>query len=876
MIILDAPLASVIGPLVGDTIIASILGYDDPSWAIRNSSTMVFAAAMLRVIDSDKNASNSDRTSSNAITLTELFRRYPPLATFIPSVLRICLEEMEYKGNVKSEMFPILLLLSRVQPVIDSSAAISEEFVPLLFRCLGSKDNGIRHAAARSLANLSSKDTSVVVLSDCKQYIERVACNSMHHDWNRLDGMLLVMDSLDLSSSNNELFDMKTQLNLMKIVNSNGVPPPCRSRALAILLSSSTYIEIGDNAVCRACEEISKCDRIGSMLMIGGSILYKTASEALCRMYQGDLWEPKSELASENSLSHLKNIFVSNIIDIRLYGVKCFKKGIYDNLDRINMAENNAMDVTEDVTVILSPDTILVGLAKMLLDCVADELNRDIVENIGGGAHVPTLRRLSRCFLETVDAIPTPVLSTLNCSELVWSVSNKIVEREESLFSTEGTGNALESNGGTVLSSNAAEMMALAIVMGHNNNNDGLVESENGTEGCHYYERIKVLLVVVDGLNDPVCSWRSRYSAALSLERCCHVVLSSNDDNEVDDDENEDQRVVLRRKILIHILKLLQDSDPDVRTVAVRAATKFNRKRGQCVQDQNHMPSSSCHHLLLPEWTLERTFPSTFAPDDARKCRQQYSTTETLMGMILDHCRGIIDIIKNVQDEFRHTNQFCDYNNSGLKLLVNVNTTRMIFEEEDPNPFQEKILLNQLAIRSLLDLDLVLVTTPGQQLQQQPFNFLLPANLIHDVLIMCDSVLNLLLESQKTGGGMVHEITRFPTVFPSLHSILCASIASVYLMGAVEAAAVVTNNGDSSSNESDISLLRSVLRLRTKIRNSAEQLLLVSSSSFLMHPTIHSALRVFIDLVDNTQHEQKTKHDIIELLFLLKHHTNEE
>lgn len=69
MIILDAPLAHNIIPFVGDTIIASILGYDDPSWIIRNSSTMVVAAAMLRVIDSDKNASNSDRTSSNAITL---------------------------------------------------------------------------------------------------------------------------------------------------------------------------------------------------------------------------------------------------------------------------------------------------------------------------------------------------------------------------------------------------------------------------------------------------------------------------------------------------------------------------------------------------------------------------------------------------------------------------------------------------------------------------------------------------------------------------------------------------------------------------------------------------------------------------------------
>ena len=129
MIILDAPLSSLISPFVGDCIISAILGYDDPSWAIRNSSTMVFAAAMLRVVDPDKNASNSDKTSSNAITLTELFRRYPPLSSFIPSVLRLCLEEMESHGNLKSEMFPILLMLSRVQPVADSVNMFSEEFI---------------------------------------------------------------------------------------------------------------------------------------------------------------------------------------------------------------------------------------------------------------------------------------------------------------------------------------------------------------------------------------------------------------------------------------------------------------------------------------------------------------------------------------------------------------------------------------------------------------------------------------------------------------------------------------------------------------------------------------------------------------------------
>ena len=61
--ILDAPLASEIRKFVGDGIISALLGYNDKSWAVRNSSTMVFSAAMLRVIDADKNASSSEHKS---------------------------------------------------------------------------------------------------------------------------------------------------------------------------------------------------------------------------------------------------------------------------------------------------------------------------------------------------------------------------------------------------------------------------------------------------------------------------------------------------------------------------------------------------------------------------------------------------------------------------------------------------------------------------------------------------------------------------------------------------------------------------------------------------------------------------------------------
>ena len=65
--ILDAPLASEMRKFVGDGIVSALLGYNDESWAVRNSATMVFAAAMLRVIDADKNASSAENILDHSI-----------------------------------------------------------------------------------------------------------------------------------------------------------------------------------------------------------------------------------------------------------------------------------------------------------------------------------------------------------------------------------------------------------------------------------------------------------------------------------------------------------------------------------------------------------------------------------------------------------------------------------------------------------------------------------------------------------------------------------------------------------------------------------------------------------------------------------------
>eukprot|EP00536_Pseudo-nitzschia_multiseries_P014348 jgi/Psemu1/246033/estExt_Genewise1.C_6880008 len=813
MIILDAPLASVISPFVGDAIISAILGYDDPSWAIRNSSTMVFAAAMLRVVDSDKNASNSDKTSSNAITLTELFRRYPPLATFIPSVLRLCLEEMESKGTVKSEMFPLLLMLSRVQPVIDSSSRISGDFVPLLFRCLGSKDHGIRHAAARSLANLSSNATSTVILSDCKQHVQQTSGNEVP-DWNRLDGMLLLMDALDLSSEK-ELLDRGLQKNLFGIVTSHRVPPSCRSIALKILLTSSF---IDKNTLICTCKGIYRDDSI--QFMIGGSLLYKTASEGLCRMLKESLWQPKSEANLDWALSELYALFVSDIIDVRLYAVKFFKKGIYDSLDDLRMEK------TQKISSV--PSTVVLNrLATTLLHCM----------QLGQGYHPPTIRRLSRCFLETVEAIPKGSL-TLN-QELIWAISRQITE-EEYAFLTEGAEfsgtmnnvHYLESDGGNVLSSNAVEMMSVAIAMTQ-------ADTAVGDSCRQIFDRMKMLVRVVGSLNDPNGSWRSRYSAALALKTCCHVLSGFKNDG------SGQEIIILRRKIQRIILEMLQDSDPDVRTVAVRAATKFY------AIEEKETSSSSARHLLLSEWTLERTFPSTFTVDvsSSGSNEQLCITMEILVGMVLDHCQGLIECTRDVQDEFSHTDQFASSDNDGmdasnLKGLVNVNTTRKIFEDEDPNPFQEKILLNHLAVQSVLNL------IDRNSYSTEPLSFPLAGN-TRGLLTMCDSVLKLLLQTRKEA-GIVHDLSRFPTIFPSLHSLLCMSAASIYLM----------DLGENCTEASDLAML---MELRVKIKNSAAKLLSMDDSTQYMQPDISCALRVL------GQSQQIHCADVEGLLFLLKH-----
>jgi hypothetical protein len=75
---------------------------------------MVFATAMLRAIDADKNASSTDTTSGKTITVSELFRAYPPLPNFLLAAMNGSISGVL---GEQPPILPILLLFSQIQPI---------------------------------------------------------------------------------------------------------------------------------------------------------------------------------------------------------------------------------------------------------------------------------------------------------------------------------------------------------------------------------------------------------------------------------------------------------------------------------------------------------------------------------------------------------------------------------------------------------------------------------------------------------------------------------------------------------------------------------------------------------------------------------------
>jgi hypothetical protein len=159
----DAVLADDVSVYVSRMLEVAIFGFDCESWAVRNSSMMLFAATTQRAVGDKRIADNA---TSRKVSSTDVFSRFPQLSEFLhrelvrfTAVANSADEATEStRGTTPPGLFPILMLLSRLKPGEDDDAhALVEgvhlsDMVPSVMQCAAQPTMAIRQMAAKVLA----------------------------------------------------------------------------------------------------------------------------------------------------------------------------------------------------------------------------------------------------------------------------------------------------------------------------------------------------------------------------------------------------------------------------------------------------------------------------------------------------------------------------------------------------------------------------------------------------------------------------------------------------------------------------------------------------------------------------------------------------
>lgn len=738
LIILDAPLAKAVGPIIGDSLVAAIIGYNDDAWGVRNSSTMVFAAIMLRAIDADKNASNTDATSNNAITFGELFRSYPSLSPFLLSLLRAAAADQLETHHGIPPIFPILLLLSRVQPVANSGPESAEQtavFIPGVFASLSHRNDGIRKTASLALINLCSGDhaqsptSASAMFNGCHALLVNAAKD---RDWNSFHGALLGLKELAQSFSGIGQTFREAGLNryFLRLCMLKGsileIPPLCLSVVLSILAAQpDCWNDVEE--VCRYL--VDTIEEVVNIEISGLSDLAATAANLLADRVAQKIW---SIQLGQNDLDSLLTIVSKlmgcEVIDVRLHASKAMKKAIYDNIDQLLVSTEVSCDTQR---------LRLAAISRIFLVSLRTELQRD------AGAHPPTLRRHSRCLLECVAAYER-LSQEVNASPLArLDLLDEFQDTAESLMSLDQCTEDSDIRGETQLTGNSVELLSFAIA-------DIIRHTETVQEDL--VRKFEKFASLIKRLNDPSLSWRLRHSAAMSVYNSHLLGWNIGDGQQIDE-----RMTGIKQVMLEEVLVMLQDSDPDVRRAAGQAAYSIHDLKQ--TGEKSLFPSVS-------QRVLEQTYDYAYQRNRYRLAlKENRAYFEQLLKAIETRCEYFAGKLSILEGELRQTMA-----SAGLDNLLNTGTVRKIFEDEVANPYEESALANQLAVRKLLDFEIKSETNNNCSASSAIF-------------FQCEKVLRAIKENIQSNTDFLHDLTRSNSVFADIHSLLVATAAILFLFG---------------------------------------------------------------------------------------------
>lgn len=710
---MDAPLASETTRFVGDAIVSSIIGYDDPAWAIRNSATMVFASTMLRVIDADKNASAKDVTSGNAITARELFRTYPGLPPFLLAVLKDGVEDMMSPAHriavpgeaqnakllsrvLHPSLYPILLLLSRLQSVETSISDgqqddFTKPFVETIIQCLPHRHHKVRLVAARALSALCSGDgaeaedktSRKALIQSCLDLLSNSTGREQidRTDWNAVHGSLLGIQALLRSSKDPSSFiaDSRLIAELNRYSSwcwgSCECPPSCTAIALEIVADAGlrTRAEMSGSGLdermalalsttsyelVRLVEHISRdCQ---STDLIGLASLSQVASRTACTISMKVVFGliAADDATRSTHLENLGRLFASDSFEVRYQAVKAFKKPLCEAVDRILSA-----------TSVLPHErlSMLEGVAEIIIRSLSFEVRRrhrplTSANQMDQLSHSPTLRRLSRCAIECLygcdaltDTSQVPLPESVDVDNF-WEVCLELYRcgcKELETHYSRGTS-------ATSLSGNALELMGVLV---STMLTDDAYHSGNAVE-----EKIDNFVGFVREFNNSEISWRVRHSAARALETC--QILKWVPQRELEDREHAHVDFFRHKQLDLHMeaFKFLQDSDVDVRRVT-----------GRALLESAHVQEMSATTPIVTLAVLEESFLNVCERFGGPEL------TERLLNVIIDTCcRPLRSSLRAFLKEVKQS--------EGLPVaseLLNLSSERKIFEDEEPNSFEE-------------------------------------------------------------------------------------------------------------------------------------------------------------------------------------------
>jgi hypothetical protein len=337
------------------------------------------------------------------------------------------------------------------------------------------------------------------------------------------------------------------------------------------------------------------------------------------------------------------------------------------------------------------------------------------------GTHPPTLRRLSRCLLESIVACERLVgrLTEKEVYHAAWGLGLTITAREEACQDEATAGLAPPVIG------NACELMSFEIV-------------ESNT--AQNLDKISTFATSICRHSDSASGWRLRHSAAVALDTSKVLSWRPSTDSVPDwEVERRSHQVTLT----LAAFQLLQDGDMDVRYATSRAfSSQYTELSGSSVPEMILMQAFKLSSgVLVPEQFTERLFST-----------------------ILEYVGGIEDNLQSLLDELSQS--------EGTKSpseLLNTGTDRKIFEEEEPNSYFEGSLTNQLSIMATMKMHNKLLSESTDQL----------VRLCDRIL----SVLQRRLPTETGESDMLHDVTRHNSIFPMLHCLILATTCVVFLGG---------------------------------------------------------------------------------------------